>query len=87
MEDEEICLEIRDNGAGIPKEHLLRIFDEFYRVDGRRNAPIKGAGLGLAIVKKLVDAHGAAIDVESTLGEGTTFKVIFPKDYRPRDEE
>lgn len=80
--DEEVWVEISDNGSGISEEHLSRIFDEFYRVDGRRNAPIKGSGLGLSIVKKMVDAHGGMIDVESKFGEGTTFRIGFPKFFQ-----
>jgi two-component system sensor histidine kinase/response regulator len=80
--DQEVCVEISDNGLGINEEHLSRIFDEFYRVDGRRNAPIKGSGLGLSIVKKMVDAHGGMIDVESIFGEGTTFKIRFSKFFQ-----
>lgn len=78
-QDEKVCVEVSDNGLGIREEHLSRIFDEFYRVDGRRNSPIKGSGLGLSIVQKMVDANGGMIDVESRFGEGTTFKVSFPK--------
>lgn len=77
--DEEVCLEVEDNGPGISEEHLPRIFDEFYRVDGRRNAPVKGSGLGLSIVKKMVDAHGGSISVNSQVERGTTFKIRFPK--------
>ena len=77
--NQEIVLEVNDNGVGIPQEHLPRIFDEFYRVDGRRNAPIKGAGLGLAIVKKLVDSHGGSIGAESRFGEGTLFRIKLPR--------
>jgi len=84
--DEEVWVEISDNGFGINEEHLPRIFDEFYRVDGRRNAPIKGSGLGLSIVKRLVEAHGGMIDVESRFGEGTTFRIGFPKFFQPREE-
>lgn len=84
--DEEVWVEISDNGVGIDEEHLSRIFDEFYRADGRRNAPIKGSGLGLSIVKKMVDAHGGMIDVESRSGEGTTFKISFPKSFQPKKE-
>jgi signal transduction histidine kinase len=76
---QEILVEVADNGIGIPQEHLPRIFDEFYRVDGRRNAPIKGAGLGLAVVKKLVETHGGSIVVESRFGEGTLFRISLPK--------
>jgi two-component system sensor histidine kinase/response regulator len=77
--DQEVLAEIADNGIGIPEEHLPRIFDEFYRVDGRRNAPVKGSGLGLSIVKTMTGAHGGRIHVESRVGEGTTFRVHFPK--------
>lgn len=78
-QNQEILVEVADNGTGIPQEHLPRIFDEFYRVDGRRNAPIKGAGLGLAIVKKLVETHGGSIGAESRFGEGTLFRISLPK--------
>jgi two-component system sensor histidine kinase/response regulator len=80
-EGQGILLEISDSGLGIEEQHLPRIFDEFYRVDSRRNAPIKGSGLGLAIAKKLVDAHGGVIDVESEFGQGTIFRVKFPKHH------
>jgi signal transduction histidine kinase len=78
-QNQEILVEVADNGIGVPQEHLPRIFDEFYRVDGRRNAPIKGAGLGLAIVKKLVETHGGSIGAESRFGEGTLFRISLPK--------
>ncbi len=70
--------EIQDTGIGIPEEHVPRIFDEFYRVDGRRNGPVKGSGLGLAIVKKMVEFHNGEIHVESTLGQGTLFVFSIP---------
>ena len=77
--DQVVRIEISDGGIGIEEEHLPRVFDEFYRVDGRRNAPIKGSGLGLSIVRKLVDAHGGTVDVESRFGQGTTVKICLPK--------
>ncbi|UCE34336.1 MAG: response regulator [Deltaproteobacteria bacterium] len=77
--DQEVLIEIGDGGMGIKEEDLPRIFDEFYRVDGRRNAPIKGSGLGLAIVKRMVDAHGGSIAVESRLGEGTIVTIRLPR--------
>ena len=76
---EDVCFEVNDNGIGIEKENLPRIFDEFYRVDGRRNSPIQGSGLGLAIVKTMVDAHGGEIKVDSRFGKGTRFKIRLPK--------
>jgi two-component system phosphate regulon sensor histidine kinase PhoR len=85
-QEQEVWAEISDNGSGIPEEHIPRIFDEFYRVDGRRNAPVKGSGLGLSIVKKMVDAHGGIISVESRYGKGTTFRISFPKTFQAENE-
>ena len=82
--DQEILADISDNGLGMEEEHLSRIFDEFYRVDGRRNAPVKGSGLGLSIVKKMLDTHSGTIAVKSELGKGTTFKISFPKLATPK---
>jgi len=78
-QDGDVCFEVNDNGMGIDDENLPRIFDEFYRVDGRRNSPIKGSGLGLAIVKTMIDAHGGEIKVDSRLGKGTSFKIRLPE--------
>lgn len=72
-------LEIEDNGIGMPKESLDRIFDRFYRVDKARSRSMGGNGLGLAIVKEIMDAHNGNIKVKSTLGVGTTMTLIFPK--------
>ena len=73
--DENILIEIADNGEGIPPESLPRIFERFYRVDksrARENGT-GGTGLGLAIVKHIIEAHRQTINVRSNLGEGTTF--------------
>ncbi len=67
---------VRDNGAGIPNEHLPRIFDRFYRVDQSRSSA--GTGLGLALVKSIADLHGGSARVESDLGRGTTVTIAFP---------
>lgn len=73
--DENILVEIADNGEGIDQEHLPRIFERFYRVDKSRarEGGAGGTGLGLAIVKHIIEAHHQAINVRSTLGQGTTF--------------
>jgi two-component system phosphate regulon sensor histidine kinase PhoR len=68
-------LEVEDSGIGIPKEHLDRIFERFYRVDKARSRELGGTGLGLSIVKHLVQAMGGEVGVESTVGSGTRFYV------------
>jgi len=70
------ALEVADTGVGIPADHLPRIFDRMYRVDTARDRASGGTGLGLAIVKGLADALGARIEVQSTPGEGSTFRVL-----------
>ena len=67
-------LTVSDTGAGIPAEHLARIFERFYRIEGSRSGP--GTGLGLAIVKHIAESHGGRATVESTVGEGTTVRVV-----------
>ena len=76
-EKEHVVLAVNDTGIGIPKEDQERIFERFYRVDKSRSKSTGGTGLGLAIVKHIVEQHGAKLEVESKLGEGTQIRVIF----------
>ncbi len=78
MEDK-LLIEFRDNGVGIEKDNLPRIFERFYRVDKSRSRDIAGSGLGLAIVKHIIDAHKQSINVSSTYGEGTSFTFTLNK--------
>jgi two-component system phosphate regulon sensor histidine kinase PhoR len=71
-------LEITDTGIGIPGSALVHVFDRFYRVDDDRSRDSGGVGLGLSIVKAICTAHGATIEVDSTPGVGSRFRVRFP---------
>jgi two-component system phosphate regulon sensor histidine kinase PhoR len=77
--DGEVALSVSDEGIGIAKEDLPRIFERFYRADKARSAEkVRGTGLGLAIVKHIAQLHGGRVEAESELGKGTTIRVVFP---------
>ena len=80
-----ILLSITDQGLGIPKKDLQRVFDRFYRVDKARARKQGGTGLGLAITKEVIKAHGGNIWVESQEGRGSTFYITLP--YEPYEED
>jgi len=69
---------VRDRGPGIPREHLPRLTERFYRVDDARSRQLGGTGLGLAIVKHIVNRHRGALTIESTPGRGSAFTVLLP---------
>jgi two-component system phosphate regulon sensor histidine kinase PhoR len=71
-------LRITDAGPGIAREHLPRLTERFYRVEGQKGGDRSGTGLGLAIVKHIVNRHRGGLTVESTPGEGATFTVYIP---------
>lgn len=77
--DEDILIEITDQGMGISDEHIPRLFERFYRVDKNRSRDVGGSGLGLAIVKHIIEAHRQSINVRSGLGVGTTFAFTLKK--------
>jgi two-component system phosphate regulon sensor histidine kinase PhoR len=73
LEEDKILVRISDNGEGIDKEHLPRLFERFYRVEKTRNRKLGGSGLGLSIVKHIIDAHQEKIFVESQANVGSEF--------------
>ena len=72
-------IEVQDNGIGIDEQYLPRIFERFFRVDKDRSRKTGGSGLGLAIVKHVIDAHKQILQVDSKLGEGSTFRFTLQK--------
>ena len=76
--DNNVYVEVEDNGVGIAKEDLSRIFERFYRVDKARSRQLGGTGLGLSIVKHIVLAHKGNVEVRSRVNQGSVFSVIFP---------
>jgi signal transduction histidine kinase len=81
-------LSVRDTGVGIPERELPRLFERFHRVEGARGRSFEGSGIGLALVQELVKFHGGTIAVESTLNEGTVFRVRVPFgcEHLPQDQ-
>lgn len=79
VEKDEVHVAVEDTGMGIPPEHLPRIFERFYRVDKNRSRAMGGTGLGLSIVKNVVQSHGGRVEVDSTPGKGSVFKIILPR--------
>lgn len=75
METTYYILEVEDEGCGIQKKDMEKIFDRFYRVDDARSRQSGGSGLGLPIVRSIIEAHGGNIEVESTYGKGTLFRI------------
>jgi len=76
--DGSVCIEVSDNGVGMSRRAVTRIFDKFYQVDQTLSRKAGGCGLGLSIVKFILDAHGGTIDVKSQPGKGSTFAIRLP---------
>ncbi|MEG1632416.1 MAG: ATP-binding protein [Oscillospiraceae bacterium] len=81
----EVWCSVKDNGIGIPKEDLGKVFDRFYRVDKARSRESGGTGLGLPIASEIVSRHGGKIDLQSREGKGTTLTITLPTEG-PADE-
>ena len=86
IEAAQTVIHVCDSGAGIPLEHLPRVFERFYRVDKARSRDLGGTGLGLAIVKHLTRAHGGEAEVKSEIGKGCEFIIKLPHRKTPNSE-
>jgi signal transduction histidine kinase len=84
-EGRDVCFAVSDNGIGLARRHLRKIFDRFYQVDSSLSRKAEGCGLGLSIVKFIVDAHKGKISVESKPGGGSTFTVRLPIGHKNGD--
>ncbi len=80
VQENQVRIQVRDTGIGIPKENIPHIFERFYVVDKSRSRKSGGTGLGLSIVKHIVILHKGTINIESTVGKGTSVTVILPAD-------
>lgn len=76
--NDQAIIEVSDTGVGIPADALPRVFDRFFRVDASRSRRTGGTGLGLSIAKAVVERHGGTIEAASTLGQGSTFRILLP---------
>jgi two-component system phosphate regulon sensor histidine kinase PhoR len=73
-----VAVAVSDESDGIPREHLPRLTERFYRVDTARSRDLGGTGLGLAIVKHIMNRHRGALEIDSATGRGSTFAVYLP---------
>ncbi len=78
LEDEDVVIQVKDNGPGIPAREQKRVFDKFYRGKDPLQRTIEGTGLGLAMVTHIVAGHGGKVAVASDLGTGATFTITLP---------
>ena len=79
LNKEKVIIKVIDDGEGIEKKHLPRLFERFYRIDKNRSRKKGGSGLGLSIVKHIIEAHNEQIFVKSEIGEGTEFSFTLSK--------
>jgi two-component system OmpR family sensor kinase len=81
-----VVVEVADSGQGLTGDEASRVFERFYRTDDSRSRTTGGVGLGLSIVAAVAEAHGGSVSADSTLGEGATFRITFPRNGGPTDD-
>jgi signal transduction histidine kinase len=81
-----VVLEVSDHGIGIDAKDAARIFDPYYRAKFSDTITRRGAGLGLTLVQQIVESHGGRVEVESVPGQGSTFRLLFPRDLAGQPE-
>jgi signal transduction histidine kinase len=84
-EDEHLIISVRDFGLGIKREEQERVFERFFRGGDELTRTVKGSGLGLTLVKQIVEAHKGSVNLESELGQGSTFSIKLPL-YKPKEK-
>ena len=82
--DDAVVIEVRDCGIGIHQEDLSRIFEPYYRAQFSDTQTRRGAGLGLTLVQQIVTSHSGRVEVDSTPGNGSTFRLLFPRGNAPQ---
>jgi signal transduction histidine kinase len=73
-----VIIEVRDRGIGIAAEDLARIFEPYFRAQFSDTITRRGAGLGLTLVRQILESHGGKVEIESEVGRGSTFRLMFP---------
>ncbi|MBQ7916531.1 MAG: HAMP domain-containing protein [Firmicutes bacterium] len=87
LKHNEGILHVKDTGMGIPHKEQKRVFERFYRIDKARSRSSGGTGLGLAIAKEMMEMHGGRIELDSTVGQGSIFHLVFPLTEREEMDE
>ena len=87
LDETQAVITVKDTGRGIPEDDLPHVFDRFYQADNSATRRYDGTGIGLSLSKELVEIHGGRIEVESTVGFGSTFTVIVPRTLMPNAKE
>ena len=86
LADAQVHLDVEDNGVGIEAGHIEHLFDKFHQVVDQQMGKPKGTGLGLAISRLIIEHHGGRIWAESSVGEGSQFRIVLPRQFELPEE-